>query len=258
VQAWLSDLGLSDSDFRCGAHEPSDRAARDGLIRSGFSPCQYHNNCSGKHAAMLAFAAGEGWALDGYHRATHPVQQAAHASVAEWANLPPEQLQQAVDGCGVTVYGLPLANMALAFARLGAAAQAGEAGPARVVKAMTQYPFLVGGTDRFDTQLMEASGGAVLCKIGAEGVHSLSIPARGIGIALKVEDGAARAQYPAVLALLEALDALPEPLPEALAAYHQTAIRNTRAEPVGAVFVSAAPAGAVLQRDGASASHATT
>ncbi len=258
ASAMLASLGLDETALACGPHEPLASRGSRLLRQDGARPTRIHNNCSGKHAAMLAFAAGEGWALDGYHLASHPVQQAAHASVAQWANLPPDQLQQAVDGCGVTVFGLPLANMALAFARLGAAAHAGEAGPARVVTAMTRHPFLVGGTDRFDTQLMEACGGAVLCKIGAEGVHSLSIPARGIGIALKVEDGAARAQYPAVLALLEALGALPDTVPDALGAYRQTAIRNTRAESVGAVFVSEAPAGTVLHRDGASASSPTT
>ena len=109
---------------------------------------------------------------------------------------------------------------------------------------MTSQPFLVGGSDRFDTRLMEAVGGNVVCKVGAEGVHTFAIIDRGIGFALKVEDGSQRAQFVAVLAMLAEYDGLPSPLPESLREAAVRVVRNTRGEQVGEVFVSSAPLGA--------------
>ncbi len=242
----LTGLGLEEGDLACGPHEPlSSRGAR--LLReSGHRATRLHNNCSGKHAAMLARAVVEQWPTVGYEQHTHRVQQIARASVSGWTGVRADELQLAVDGCGVTVFGLPLAHMALSYARLCAAATRGDTAPARVVQAMTQQPFLVGGTDRFDTLLMQACNGRVICKIGAEGVHTVGIVPRGIGFAIKVEDGAARAQYPAVLALLAMLDELPAQLPDALRDLTGRLVRNTRGEAVGEVRIEAAALGATV------------
>jgi L-asparaginase II len=123
--------------------------------------------------------------------------------------------------------------MALAFARLGAAARGGVHLPARVARVMAGRPFLVGGTDRFDTVLMEEAGGAVIAKVGAEGVHSVAVPGEGIGLALKVEDGGTRAQHPAVLRLLQHLGVLGPSLPARLAAFLEAPALNTRGDEVG-------------------------
>jgi L-asparaginase II len=233
----LATLGLEEGDLACGPHEPL--AARGARLQAqtGERLSRLHNNCSGKHAAMLARARQLGVATEGYERLDHHVQRDCLAAVAEWCSLPPVDLGVGVDGCGVTVFRLPLANMAFSYARLVHAASQGDSASRRVVSAMTSHPFLVGGTDRFDTLLMDACGGNVLCKIGAEGVHTFAIVDRGIGFALKVEDGSPRAQYPAVLALLDAYGALPSPLPVALRDHVQRAVRNTRGEPVGAITI---------------------
>lgn len=233
----LASLGLEEGDLACGPHEPlSSRGARI-VQQSGERPTRLHNNCSGKHAAMLARAQQLGVPTSGYELPTHAVQADCLHAVAQWTALPEQEIGVGVDGCGVTVFRLPLANMAFSYARLVRAAAEGDASSRRVVSAMTSHPFLVGGTDRFDTLLMEACGGNVVCKIGAEGVHTFAIVDRGIGFALKVEDGNARAQYPAVLALLEAYNALPDPLPDALRDLMHRPVRNTRGEPVGVVSV---------------------
>jgi L-asparaginase II len=125
--------------------------------------------------------------------------------------------------------------MALAYARLAAAAASGDDVPARIVNAMTSRPFLVGGTDRFDTVLMEETDGRVLAKVGAEGVHTVALLDRGIGAAIKVEDGAQRAQFPSLLRLLQRLGALPAELPPRLADFARRPVRNTRGEVVGDV-----------------------
>lgn len=239
----LTRLGLEEGDLACGAHEPlAARGAR--LLReSGKRATRLHNNCSGKHAAMLASAAGRGWPTHGYEQPEHAVQQLSRDVVAQWTGLPSAAVAVGIDGCGVSVFGLPLANMALSYARLAMAAKRGDDAPARIVAAMTEHPFLVGGTERFDTLLMSASAGRILCKIGAEGVHTLALLDSGIGMAIKVEDGTARAQYPAVLALLDSLGALPSSLPDALRELTGRQIRNTRGEPVGEIRVSPAAVG---------------
>jgi L-asparaginase II len=127
--------------------------------------------------------------------------------------------------------------MALAYARLAEAARHGDAMPSRIVRAMTTHAHLVGGTDRFDTVLMAAGAGRIIAKVGAEGVHTVGLIDRGIGLAIKVEDGATRAQYPAVIACLQALGALPPRLPEALQSVAHHTIVNTLGHAVGAIFV---------------------
>jgi L-asparaginase II len=231
----LASLGLEEGDLACGPHEPlAARGAR--LLReAGIRATRLHNNCSGKHAAMLAGAVVHGWAREGYERADHPVQRACTDAVARWSGVDAAHIGQSVDGCGVVVYALPLEAMARAFARLARAARADDDVPARIVHAMRTRPFLVGGTDRFDTVLIEETDGRVVAKVGAEGVHSIAIVDAGVGIAVKVEDGAQRAQYPAVLRLLQHLDALPAVLPPRLAEFLERPVRNTRAEVVGVV-----------------------
>jgi len=239
----LASLGLEEGDLACGPHEPLALRGVRAMQQAGERPTRLHNNCSGKHAAMLARAQQLGAATAGYERPEHPVQQDCFDAVAAWTGLPRAEIGVGVDGCGVTVFRLPLANMAWSYARLVRAAAAGDLPSRRVVSAMTRHPFLVGGTDRFDTLLMQACGGNVVCKIGAEGVHTFAIVDRAIGVALKVEDGSPRAQYPAVLALLDACGALPDPLPDALRDLVQRTVRNTRGEPVGVVTVGALDVG---------------
>lgn len=246
AESMLRSIGLEEGDLTCGPHEPlASRGAR--LLReSGQRVTRIHNNCSGKHSAMLAQAVLRDLPKTGYERLEHDVQQRALQTVSDWSGVPATQLGVGVDGCGVPVFALPLANMALSYARLVTAAARGHASAARVVHAMTGNPFLIGGTDRFDTVLMHACRGKVLCKVGAEGVHTLALVDRGIGIAIKVEDGAQRAQYPAVLALLSELGELPDPLPDGLREFAARPVRNTRGESVGEIRVSQAQVGQTL------------
>src|SRR6185312_13069740 len=170
------------------------------------------NNCSGKHAAMLARAHTAGWPTHGYERADHSVQRCCLAEVATWSGVPIDDMPIAVDGCGVTVMALPLTAMALAYSRWGQAVEVGDEVASRTASAIRKHPFLLGGTDRFDTVLLEETGGRVVSKVGAEGVHSVSVPSMGLGLAVKVEDGALRAQHIAVLRALQLMDVLPETL----------------------------------------------
>jgi L-asparaginase II len=237
ASAMLETVGLEEGDLVCGPHEPLTRRGQRALQQEGLPPTRLHNNCSGKHAAMLAYSHESGWPTLGYEGVCHPVQQHALERVSLWSGVPVQKIVQAIDGCGVVAFGLPLQAMAAAFARLGAAARRGDEVPARIVDAMLAHPFLVGGTDRFDTLLMEEMGGRVLAKVGAEGVHTIAVLDAGIAVAVKVEDGASRAQYPAVLRLLQHLDVLPDDLPPRLAPFLRTPTFNTRGVQVGEVHV---------------------
>jgi L-asparaginase II len=238
AQGMLESIGLEEGDLACGVHEPlSTRGSR--LAReAGARLTRLHNNCSGKHAAMLARAQHAGWPTYGYERAEHQVQRDCHHSVARWAGLDASEVGRAVDGCGVVEFSLPLEAMARAYARLAAATERGDDVPARIVNAMASRPFLIGGTDRFDTAVIEATGGRVISKIGAEGVHSVLLLDQRLGFALKIADGAQRAQFPAVVHLLQQLGALRSELHPKLEEFLHRPIRNTRGEVVGEVRVA--------------------
>ena len=233
----LESVGLEEGDLACGAHEPMTRRGVRMMHQAGKTPSRLHNNCSGKHAAMLAYAKRSGWPTLGYERLGHQVQEHALAQVATWSGNARDEMRLMVDGCGVVAIGLPLSALALAFARFGAAATAGDAAPAQVIGAIAAHPFLFGGTDRFDTVLVEETNGRAISKVGAEGVHAVAVPSEGIALAIKVADGATRAQHPAVLALLQLLGVLPATLPQRLATFARTPIINTRNEVVGDVRV---------------------
>jgi L-asparaginase II len=233
AESMLSDVGLEEGDLACGPHDPLSARGAKLLREAGVRPTRLHNNCSGKHAAMLARAHTAGWHCYGYEREQHPVQRCCLEAVAKWSALAPSAIGRAVDGCGAVVFSLPLESMARAYARLGSAARDGSEVASRIVRAMQTHPFLVGGSDRFDSILIEETEGRVIAKIGAEGVHSVAVPDRGLGIAIKVEDGAQRAQFPAVLRVLQCLDVLPRTLTPRLEEFLRRPIRNTRGETVG-------------------------
>ncbi|MEP7088047.1 MAG: asparaginase [Gemmatimonadota bacterium] len=234
----LDSIGLEEGDLACGAHEPMTRRGVQLMVQAGLSPSRLHNNCSGKHAGMLAFARRQSWSTLGYERLGHEVQDRALAQIAKWSGSPRDDMELMVDGCGVVAVGLPLEALGRAFARLGAAAERGDEVPSRILNAIAAHPFLFGGTDRFDTVLVEESEGRLISKVGAEGVHAVTIPSEGIAVAIKVEDGATRAQHPALLKLLQLLGVLPEELSPRLSAFARTPIINTRNELVGEVHMA--------------------
>lgn len=235
VQRMLASLGLEEGDLACGPHEPLSARGAKLWRESGQPLTRLHNNCSGKHAAMLARAKTAGWATRGYEQADHPVQRACLGEVSSWTGVPLDDMPVGIDGCGVAVMALPLDRMALAYSRWGKAVQAGEDHPARTAASIRKHPELLGGTDRFDTVLLQETAGAIIAKVGAEGVHSVAVPGMGLGIAIKVEDGALRAQHVAVLTALQQLGVLPSELPPRLADFIHRPVRNTRGEQVGEI-----------------------
>jgi L-asparaginase II len=238
VRAALSILrkaGLEEGDLACGPHPPMRASEAARMAARGEKPRAVHNNCSGKHAGMLALAVRMGWPTEGYQRPEHPVQRRMRATVSRWTGVPETDLRVGVDGCGVSTFALPVAAMALALSRFGTAAQDGDPGPAAIVEAMANHPFMLAGTGRLCTELIEATGGRVIAKTGAEGVYCAMVPSEGLGLALKVEDGARRAADVALVGVLEALGLLGAGERKRLAPWRVAEIRNTRDERVGEV-----------------------
>jgi L-asparaginase II len=201
----LQRAGLSPGALACGVHEPMDPATAREMVRQGVQPTSLHHNCSGKHSGMLATAVHRAEPTDGYWRPDHPVQ-ARIAGVL--ADLGAERLSPdvcGIDGCSVPNWAMPLQAQALAFARLatghGLGAERAEA-CRRICQACWAHPDLVAGPGRLDTTVMTRLPGSVLMKAGAEGAYCGALAERGLGFALKIDDGAKRAAEAVVVALL--------------------------------------------------------
>ena len=195
------------------------------------------HNCSGKHSGMLAFCNQCGWSRHDYLAWDHPLQQRVRHAVAHYAGVDEAALPWGVDGCSAPNYALPLANLAYAFARLAGDDEDPEYGAAArtLAEAMTAHPEMVSGDGRSDLALATAGRGDFVAKVGAEGVQAIGVRSRGIGIAIKVADGAARGLHPATVAVLDQLGLLDDRQREALAPWRQPAVRNYRGAATGEV-----------------------
>jgi L-asparaginase II len=236
VTRFLETIGLDAGALECGAHAPTDPAARDALRRSGDAPSALHNNCSGKHAGMLSVAQMLGIDPKGYVGREHPVQQAVRAAMEEVLGTGLSEDRCGIDGCSIPTWATPLETLASGFARMAtgkhlSAALADSA--RRVFDAATSHPLLVAGTGHFDTLAMEAFGGRLMQKGGAEGVQCGAIRDRGWGYALKCDDGHMDASRCMVAALLLA-HAGPNASERAvLEHFADLPIRNVRGTEVG-------------------------
>jgi len=202
VADWLAAMQMDEGALRCGAHEPRDRDARQALAQSGAAPCQFHNNCSGKHAGFLTLNTRLKGDAD-YIAPDHPVQRAARAAFEEVTEM--ESPDWGIDGCSAPNFATRLDALARAMAFFARARDTGprrEAAAARLRAAMMAHPEMVAGEGRACTRLMRAMGGRAAVKTGAEGVFTAILPEQGLGIALKVSDGATRAAECAIAALL--------------------------------------------------------
>jgi len=236
VRAWLARLGLDQSALECGAHPPTHRPSAERLIAAGQAPAPLHNNCSGKHTGMLTVARHIGAPLKGYIAAEHPVQQRVAALLAAMAGIDALPAP-ATDGCGIPTWPMTLAQLATAMARLAdpqALSAPRRAACLEVRRAMSAHPRLVAGSGRPCTAII-GTAPEVLVKTGAEGVYAAALPALGLGLALKVEDGASRAAPVALLALLEGLGALPPPARADLAGLARPLLRNHAGVAVGRI-----------------------
>ncbi len=208
VGAWLQGLGLAEADLRCGSHEPADRPERDRLIRAEETPCQFHNNCSGKHAGFLTITRHMGAGPE-YVEIDHPLQRAIAEATAEVTQETPAGY--GIDGCSAPNFAVTVHGLARAMAGFAAAGRTGSArdrAKVRLREAMATWPVLVEGEGSACTELMQAMGGQVAIKYGAEGVFTAILPDHRLGVALKITDGSKRAAETAIAALLVRLGVL--------------------------------------------------
>lgn len=240
IRSILDKLELSESNLLCGIHPPVHKPTAQLLSSKGEKPGPIHNNCSGKHAGLLAVCKQFGWSFDDYNNPKHPLQQYILNIIEEVTDYPANRIYKGIDGCGVVVFGLPLEKMAYAYARLSNP----EYLPDKyqnaawiITESMEEYPQMVAGTDRFNTDLLKTTANKLVAKSGAEGVFCLGIHGNEkyppLGIAVKIADGNSRALPPAVVELLQELDILSDTELNQLKSYHYPDVVNNHQAIVG-------------------------
>jgi L-asparaginase II len=241
----LAKAGLDASALECGVHWPYDETSARVLFAEGREPTALHNNCSGKHAGFLCLACALGAGQDrrafarGYVGRDHPVMRAVTAALQAATDWDLAATPQGIDGCSIPTYAIPLRQLALAFARVGTGhgLAPGHARAARRLReAVARSPFHVAGTGRFDTVVMQRLGERVFCKVGAEGMYCASLPERGLGVAIKMDDGnTARAAEVAMAAAIEALVARDDAEAAFLRRFSDATLRNWNGLEVGSL-----------------------
>jgi L-asparaginase II len=255
VERLLERGGFRARDLVCGPDLPSYGPAARALIARGEAPTRLHNNCSGKHAGLLLACRLLGLPTKTYWRPDHPLQVAIRRRLAGLGSFPESEMESAIDGCGLAVYRLPLSALALAYARLMARRVHGETrgekrARALVVAAMSKNPDMVAGTRFFTTEFLRAGHGRWIGKEGAEGVYAVGVRAsaargRAAGLALKIEDGSARARPAVTLQLMREMRWLPDSARRALRAFESPPVENAS----GAVVGSIEPEVSIIRRD---------
>jgi L-asparaginase II len=232
VAAWLERIGCSEADLACGPHMPRHEATSEAMIATRQKPSRLHNNCSGKHTGFLTVARHLKAPVQGYVDVAHPVQHAVLAVLRRLSGI--SDPARGVDGCAAPNFAVPLIAFARALAQI-----AGHRTPGakRILSAMIAHPELVAGTGRSCTALMQAAKGKAAVKIGAEGVYAAMLPEAGLGVAIKIDDGASRGAETAIAIVLEKLGII-----DSSTGLSRTTVLNTR----GAVVGEKRPAAALL------------
>lgn len=249
VAGMLAKAGADAGVLECGTHWPYHDATVREMAARGEAPTPLNNNCSGKHAGFVCLACAlMGWndgGLDlrryvkGYVSPDHPVMQEVGDALQSATGWDLRKAPRGTDGCSIPTYGIPLRQLALGFARFGTGIglRVGQARAARRLReAVAREPFMVAGTGRFDTVVMERLGERVFCKVGAEGMYCASLPDRGLGVAIKIDDGNnARAAEVVMAAVIESLVKLDEDESRFIHAYSDFTLRNWNGIEVGAL-----------------------
>ncbi len=236
VKTIFDKIGLSESNLQCGVHPPHRYAAMKLTPEPGRVFTQFEHNCSGKHAGMLAVAVHKGYSVEDYLSPEHPVQQHIRKAISEICNYPEEKLSVGIDGCSAPNFAMPLYNMALGFARLitpNAVPKEKAKAYSAIAMAMTEHPYLVAGTGRFDTVAALSPGEQLISKAGAEAVQCFAFVNRHQGAAIKITDGGPRALYPVAVEFLYKMGMRAKS--ESLEEFHRPDVLNWRQIVVGRI-----------------------
>jgi L-asparaginase II len=240
VLSILEKIGMEVSALQCGLHAPYDERAAGDLRRAGIEPTAVHNNCSGKHAGILALCKILGADTATYLRQDNPAQRYILDFCARLSDDDASSWPLGGDGCGIPVYATGLRKAALSFARfatLEGSSPSDALALETVRDAMAAHPEYVSGTGQIDTELMLAAPGTLVAKAGAEGVHGIAALEKGFGYVSKVLDGSARGRGPSTVAVLRELGALSEEQAAKLARFARPTVYNRAGRAVGEIFV---------------------
>lgn len=234
VENILKKIGLSADYLRCGFHPPLHEPSAVQFIKQNAQQSPIYNNCSGKHARMLAQAVFHGWPLENYLEFNHPVQVRIKKNIAAFSGLDEHEIHVGVDGCSAPTFALPIRNMALMYAKLAQ----GEIPPSkRIFELMAANPEMIAGTGRFDTDLMKVMAGRMIAKLGAEGIRCLAVRGEiSLGIAIKIEDGCTRASAAVMLSVLEQLELITKEEIAKLSNYRIPVLKNHRGIETGQIL----------------------
>lgn len=229
-------LNVKESDITCGIREPYGLNEKFELYGTGQKPSQWHNNCSGKHLGNIAACKAMGWSIENYSDFNHPLQQDILETISEFCSCPKEKVHIGVDGCGVPVFGVPLKNMALAYARIfdtGFLNGKYKDEQKLLYDAVKMHPDMIAGDGRLDTELNRATSGEHFGKMGADGIFCVHIHSKGLGISVKVQDGGVRAVDPVVIETLKQLGTITDEVLEKLRKFHYPLVQTWGGKTVG-------------------------
>lgn len=229
VNSILHKIGLDKESLKCGPQYPTSKRDADELIRRSDKPHHIHNNCSGKHAGMLALCRLLNYEIEDYLNPNHPIQTLILQYVEEMYEYPKDKMVTALDGCSAPVYSIPIYNQALAFKNLVATdsySTERKLACKTIVEAMSSYPFMVAGTKRYCSDMMKVCGERIIGKTGAEGVFCMSFLQEQIGVCIKIDDGKMLPQYNVAQALVEATGIFDKEILLPLNIYKQADLSN--------------------------------
>jgi len=236
VASWLNRLGLTEDHLACGAVLPEHTESAHQLLALGQNGCRIHHNCSGKHSGFLTTALHLDLPLDDYHLLEHPLQQLSLEILSDLAGVDIKQYPMGTDGCGLPAPTMPLLKLAHAMARFAKPVDLTDTRAQaiyRLHEAISNEPLYIAGHGSVVSELNEVTNGTVLAKTGAEGILTAALPERGLGIAVKIADGSARARSVALLAILDHLGALSEDEKQNLQLHIAPVLLNSRGFEIG-------------------------
>ncbi len=239
VRGIFKKLGVTEDDLECGVMRPLNGKTFKAMIKSGEPITQVHNQCSGKHAQIMALAIMLGVPVKDYSQPQHEAEKLIFKHVAMASKMPEDKLEIGIDGCGVPVFYLPLYNMSLAYARLSTPSKGNwddyEIAATKIRDAMSHYPQVISGTGRIDCAVSEITRGRVIAKIGSDAVYCLAIKDENLGITFKIEDGDYGAVTPMVIAILKNLNLLTKDESNELDKLFPPILKNHRGDIIGTI-----------------------
>lgn len=207
VNSILAKIGLDKNALNCGPQYPSSKKDANELIRHDKKPHHIHNNCSGKHAGMLAMCVLMNWPLEDYINPQHPLQQLIMETCSTLYEYPKEKMTIALDGCSAPIYSVPVINQAIGYKNLAgniAFSDPLQRACKTVLEAVSAYPFMVAGSKRYCTDMMNITAPAIIGKTGAEGVFCMTFTSQKLGVCIKIDDGKMLPQYNVAQAIVNA------------------------------------------------------